>query len=98
MTLVRKSWGKVKLWVGYALAAVGFLWMLIGIGPLGWPGIPIFAAGMMLILSQRRDARRWFITMARQDPRFFGGMRRWIRRRQVKKTQRHAAPTKADPT
>jgi hypothetical protein len=83
--VIQKSWGKVKLAVGYALAAVGFLWMLIGIGPLGWPGIPLFGAGLLLILSQRRDARRWFINAARQDPRFFGAMRRWLRRRQAKR-------------
>jgi hypothetical protein len=75
---------KLKLWAGYGLAAIGFLILLLP-GPLGWPGIPPLLLGLLLILSGKPAARRWFVTAARQDKFMLGPFRRWLRKQAAKK-------------
>lgn len=70
----------VRLWAGYALMAVGFIILLLP-GPAGWPGIPPFLFGLLLVLSASPGARRWFIQAARQDKLVLGRFRRWLRNR-----------------
>jgi hypothetical protein len=75
---------KLKLWAGYGLAAIGFLILLLP-GPLGWPGIPPLLLGLMLILSAKPAARRWFVNAARRDKFMLGPFRRWLRKQAGKK-------------
>lgn len=70
----------VRLWGGVALCVVGFLIILLP-GPLGWPGIPPFLLGLLLIMSASYGARRWFVQASRQDRLILGRFRGWLKRR-----------------
>ncbi len=68
------------------LMALG--WLLLVIGPLvgllpGPGGIPIVAAGLILILSQSYTARKIFVRLERRFPRVLGPLHRFMRRRQT---------------
>jgi hypothetical protein len=76
----------LALWIGGALALVGFLILLLP-GPLGWPGIPPLLLGLVLILSAHAGARRWFIKAAREDRIMLGPFRAFLRRRQRKRAK-----------
>jgi hypothetical protein len=80
--------------VGYALLVIGFAILLLP-GPLGWPGIPVMAAGAILVLSASAKARRWFVAAAQEEPKMFGRLRNWIRDRRRKRrdaAQPHLKP------
>jgi hypothetical protein len=80
--------------VGYLLLLIGFVILLLP-GPLGWPGLPVMAAGAILVLSASTAARRWFIAAAREEPKMFGRLRRWLQNRQRRKrdaAQPHLKP------
>lgn len=79
---------------GYLLLLLGFAILLLP-GPLGWPGLPVMAAGAILVLSTSTAARRWFVAAAREEPKMFGRLRTWLRTRQRRKrdaTQPHLKP------
>jgi hypothetical protein len=76
--------GLAKSITGYVLLIVGFGILLLP-GPLGWPGLPVMAAGAILVLSASAKARRWFIAAAQEEPKMFGRLRNWIRGRRRKR-------------
>ncbi|MGE0668413.1 MAG: hypothetical protein AB7O49_17800 [Sphingomonadales bacterium] len=64
---------------------LGTGWVLVVAGPLigilpGPGGIPVVAAGLVLILSQSYTAKRIFIRLEHRHPRFLGPLRRFMRR------------------
>lgn len=82
---------RVKQVSGWILLAVGFLILLLP-GPLGWPGLPVMAAGAILILSTSLAARRWFVQAAREEPKMFGRLRGWLRERQRRRSESSRRP------
>ncbi len=61
-------------------------WFLIVISPFigilpGPGGIPVFAAGAVLVLRNSRGARRWFVRLQRQHPKWISPLRRMLRKR-----------------
>jgi len=71
-----------------ALLALGWLIIIIGLGlgPIPGPGgIPIIAAGAVLVMSQSRAARRQFIRLERRFPKFMGSIRRLLQRKRRSK-------------
>lgn len=65
---------------------LGIGWILVVAGPVvgivpGPGGIPISAAGLVLILSQSYSAKRIFIRWQLRHPRTLGPLRRFISRR-----------------
>jgi hypothetical protein len=60
-------------------------WILVVVGPVvgvipGPGGIPIVAAGLVLILSQSYTAKRMFLRLERRHPRVFTPIRRFMSR------------------
>jgi hypothetical protein len=70
--------------LGWALLLIGFLILLLP-GPLGWPGIPPMIVGAMLVLASSRGAKRWFLNAAKQEPKMFGRLRGWLRKRSTQR-------------
>ena len=69
---------KFLLFLGWSIMAIALM-----LGPIPGPGgIPIFAAGAMLVLSQSLPARRFFIRMQRRYPNFLGKVRTVISRKE----------------
>ncbi len=81
----------LRLWGGGGLMAVGFLILLLP-GPAGWPGIPPFLLGLLLVLTANRGARRAFVQAARQDKILLGPFRRWLRRQAKRRHARRGDP------
>jgi hypothetical protein len=68
---------------------LGTGWILVCAGPIvgllpGPGGLPIAAAGLVLILSQSYTAKRVFIRWHQRHPRIIGPLRRFIRRKQAR--------------
>ena len=68
---------KFLLIIGWIIIIIG---SLLGVVP-GPGGIPIVAAGAMIVLSQSRPARRWFVRLQHRYPKVFGPIRKLIARR-----------------
>ena len=74
---------------GFTVKKVVFLgtgWILVVAGPIvgllpGPGGLPITAAGLVLILSQSYTAKRIFIRWQQLHPRVLGPLRRFISRK-----------------
>ena len=69
------------------LLALGWLIIIIGLalGPIPGPGgIPIVAAGAVLVLSQSMAARKQFIRLQKRFPKFMGTIRRFLQRKRQK--------------
>ncbi len=65
---------------------LGIGWILVAAGPVvgllpGPGGIPISAAGLVLILSQSYTAKRIFIRWQQRHPKVLGPLRRFISRK-----------------
>ncbi|MEN3974612.1 hypothetical protein [Emcibacter sp. SYSU 3D8] len=76
---------------------LGTGWMLVIAGPIigilpGPGGIPVAAAGLVIILSQSYTAKRMFIRMEHRYPRFLRPLRRFIRRGKPAKQARADKP------
>lgn len=67
----------VLLGGGWILVAAG---LVVGVLP-GPGGVPITAAGLVLILSQSYSAKRIFIRWHQRHPRVIGPLRRFISRK-----------------
>jgi len=75
------------------LLILGWLIILIGLalGPIPGPGgIPIIAAGSMLVLSQSLTARKQFVRLQKKHPKFMNPIRRLLSKRNKKKTAEKA--------
>ena len=73
------------------LLTLGWLIIIIGLalGPIPGPGgIPIVAAGAVLVLSQSIAARKQFIRLQKRFPKFMGSIRRFLQRKRHPKDDR----------
>ena len=74
-----------------ALLALGWLIIITGLalGPIPGPGgIPIIAAGAVLVMSQSLAARRQFIRLQKRFPKLMGSIRRFLQRKRHTKDDR----------
>ena len=67
-------------------------WVMIITGPVigiipGPTGLPIMAAGAMIVMSQSRGARRAFIRYQQRFPQTLGPVRRFIQRRKNRRNK-----------
>jgi len=77
----------MKAFKRHFLLGLGWLIIVIGLalGPIPGPGgIPIVAAGSVLVLSQSMSARRLFIRMQKRYPGFMGPIRKLLKSRKKK--------------
>ena len=77
------------------ILAIGWLIMVVALmlGPIPGPGgIPLFALGAMMVMSQSRPARRFFIRMQQRYPNFLGPVRRFMQRRKRRKNTDESDP------
>ena len=87
-------------WTIKKIALMGAGWTLLGLSPIvgllpGPGGIPMAAAGLVLILSQSYTARRIFIRSQQRYPKILGPLRRFMRRKTA--ARRTAAEKPAKP-
>lgn len=76
---------------------LGTGWILVVAGPIvgllpGPGGLPIAAAGLVLILSQSYTAKRVFIRWQQRHPRVLGPLRRFISRKKNGNANKPAGP------